>query len=250
MIAVAFGLFGTLLTDADRLVPATRAVALREAQRFDLTIDVAAIEDAPRARTHAALAERVHALLQGRTALVALEAQIRTEEASRVGESDILAAARQTVAQLSSLNIARAILTNGAGAIARRAASLIGFDGPVLVGEDIGVRKLDRAAFTSLVEVFSLPPERIWYVTGKPSELHAAQSFGFRTVALCALDCGTNADDQNAVADNRIAQLDELLPLLAEPYTRALLGMRYVMQSTLAWRDGHFVPGVCYELDE
>ena len=250
MIGVAFGLFGTLVTDADRLVPAARAVALREARRLDVNIDAAAIEAEESAWTHAALAERVHALLDERAVLVALEAQIRVEEASRIGESDILPTAPRTVAQLSSLNIAHAVLTNGAGAVARRAASLVGFDGPVLVGEDIGARKPHRAAFTFLADTLSLPPERIWYVTSKPAELQAARKFGFRTVALNALNRDANADAQNAFADDRIARLDELLPLLAEPYTRSLLGMRYVMQSTLAWRDGYFVPGVCYELDE
>jgi putative hydrolase of the HAD superfamily len=61
-----------------------------------------------------------------------------------------------------------AILSNGWNPLQQRKADHIGFDGPVFVSDDIGVRKPSVHAFNVLRDAFGLPAERIWYVGDDP----------------------------------------------------------------------------------
>ncbi len=61
-----------------------------------------------------------------------------------------------------------AILSNGWNPLQQRKADRIGFDGPVFVSDDIGVRKPSVHAFNVLRDYFDLPAERIWYVGDDP----------------------------------------------------------------------------------
>ena len=75
----------------------------------------------------------------------------------------------------------------------------------------------------------------------------AAQA-GLRTVWLRS--AGTAYPPNLAAPDHAIERIEEVLAILSEPYTRSLLGLRYVLHNALAWRLGHFVPGVEYGLND
>ena len=71
---------------------------------------------------------------------------------------------RELLAALRAHGIATAILTNGWSPLQQRKAALIGFDGPVIVSDDIGVRKPEPPAFDALARTLDVPRERIWFV--------------------------------------------------------------------------------------
>jgi HAD superfamily hydrolase (TIGR01509 family) len=61
-----------------------------------------------------------------------------------------------------------AILSNGWSPLQEVKARLVGFEGPVLVSDRLGVRKPDRTAFMRLQHVLGAAPERIAYVGDDP----------------------------------------------------------------------------------
>jgi FMN phosphatase YigB (HAD superfamily) len=109
-----------------------------------------------------------------------------------------------------------AILSNGWTALQRRKAELIGFDGPVLVSEELEVRKPARAAFAHLQRTLNAPLALIAYVGDDPiADMCGALSAGMRAVWLDAEGRGYPQDV--AAPDARIATLAEFLPFVPGP---------------------------------
>lgn len=142
--------------------------------------------------------------------------------------------------QLQSLAVPAAILTNGLSTAEQAKAHVLGFTGEVVVSEDTGVKTPDIRAFGALLDVLRLPAECVWYLSSdfehdvRPS----------RTAGLHGVWLNPNGGPGSA------RSFDEFLDLVKEPYTRSLLGLRYILHNALAWRPGHFVPGEEYGLGE
>jgi FMN phosphatase YigB (HAD superfamily) len=156
---------------------------------------------------------------------------------------------RLTLERIASLGVPSAILCNGWGRIAQAKAFSAGFAGPVLVSEEIGAAKPAPAAFDALVADVRLPADRVWYVGTDPRrDVDAARAAGM--LAIWLNPSGASYPLGLAAPASTIRRLDEILPPLCEEYTRSLLGLRYLLHSALAWREGHFVPGVEYGLND
>lgn len=74
----------------------------------------------------------------------------------------------ELLGQLNRMEIPYAVLTNGWNPLQQRKADAIGFDRPVLVSDDLGVRKPEAAAFEKLAEVLQVPPSAVCYVGDDP----------------------------------------------------------------------------------
>jgi phosphoglycolate phosphatase-like HAD superfamily hydrolase len=156
---------------------------------------------------------------------------------------------RLTLERVASLRVPSAILCNGWGRIAQTKAASAGYTGPVLVSEEVAAAKPARAAFEALIAEIRLPADRIWYIGTDPRrDIDAAVRAGLRAFWLNRP--GEPYPVGIAVPFGTIHRLDQILPELCEEYTRSLLGLRYVLHSALAWREGHFVPGVEYGLND
>ncbi len=91
--------------------------------------------------------------------------------------------AHAMLAALDEMDVPYAILTNGWSPLQEEKARFFGFRGPVYVSERIGARKPTREAFDALVNLFELPPERIWYVGDDPrSDCAGATAAGLVSV--------------------------------------------------------------------
>jgi FMN phosphatase YigB (HAD superfamily) len=147
--------------------------------------------------------------------------------------------------QLEALAIPHAILTNGWIALTRAKAEAVGFSGTVLVSDaPRGVSKPQETAFAALAAVLGLPPDRIWYVGTDPRvDMAAAQKAGFNAVWLCPDEHGAPFPPDLPPPAHIIRRLDELLEILREPYTRSLLGLRYILHNVLEWPPGSFAAG-------
>jgi HAD superfamily hydrolase (TIGR01509 family) len=75
-----------------------------------------------------------------------------------------LPGAQELLRRLDSVAIPYAILTNGWNPLQQCKADLIGFGGPVLVSDDLGVRKPSVQAFDALRQRLGEPADAIWYV--------------------------------------------------------------------------------------
>jgi 5'-nucleotidase len=75
--------------------------------------------------------------------------------------------ARETLAALRGRAIPTAILTNGWSPLQqKKIARALGDDAPqlILVSDELGAVKPERAAFDALVDALCVPRERVWYV--------------------------------------------------------------------------------------
>jgi HAD superfamily hydrolase (TIGR01509 family) len=178
-------------------------------------------------------------------ALAARYRQIAGQIAAEIVEP--LPGAERTLRELQALSVPLAILANGLSSSERRKAQAVGFAGELVVSEDTGVKKPDPRAFAALVEALGFPAECIWYL-GSDFELDIkpALAAGLNVVWLAQEQRDTISELEHT--PHVIHQTDELLELIKEPYTRSMLGLRYIMHDALAWRPGHFVPGEEYGL--
>ena len=80
----------------------------------------------------------------------------------------ILPGVRELLSRLDAAMVPYAILTNGWNPLQQRKADHIGFHRPVLVSEDLGVRKPQREAFWALAKLFAADPPAIVYVGDDP----------------------------------------------------------------------------------
>jgi hypothetical protein len=139
------------------------------------------------------------------------------------------------------MQIPRVLVSTSWSGIAERKAAALEFDGLLLLAEEFAADPASPHGMARIALELRLPADRIWFVA---SDLRAlvipAQAAGMHGVWLNRtgriLPAGTLAPEAT------IASFDELLPLLAEPYTRGLLALRYIMRSVLEWRPGHFIP--------
>jgi len=80
-----------------------------------------------------------------------------------------LPGAPELLARLDAATIPYAILTNGWNPLQQCKAELIGFQKPVFVSDDLGVRKPNVHAFNVLIDEFGLPAAQVWYVGDDPN---------------------------------------------------------------------------------
>lgn len=80
----------------------------------------------------------------------------------------ILPGVRELLSRLDAAMVPYAILTNGWNPLQQRKADHIGFHRPVLVSEDLGVRKPEREAFFALAKLLDAGPPAIVYVGDDP----------------------------------------------------------------------------------
>jgi HAD superfamily hydrolase (TIGR01509 family) len=91
--------------------------------------------------------------------------------------------AQELLSRLDADAIPYAALTNGWNPLQQRKAELIGFTKPVLVSDDLGVRKPTVQAFSALRDVLPMPAEAIWYVGDDPkSDILGALGAGMRAI--------------------------------------------------------------------
>lgn len=74
----------------------------------------------------------------------------------------------ELLARLEAAGVPTAILTNGWNPLQQKKADLIGYRGPVIVSDDLGIRKPDGRAFGVLSAALETPPEHIIYVGDTP----------------------------------------------------------------------------------
>lgn len=252
MFAVAFALNGTLVrASALERTAFSRLCEEVASDRGAGPLDSARIERAFERSKDAltdggpALNECIVATVLGATGVEgkvkALSARYR-QIAGRVAAETTqpLPGAVEMLQQLQSLSVPSAILTNGLSSAERAKAQALGFEGPVVVSEDTGIKKPDIRAFGELLVATGLPAECVWYLGADfEQDIRPARTVGMHGVWL-------TADN----ADGSVRSYGEFLELIKEPYTRSLLGLRYIMHNALAWRPGHFVPGEEYGLGE
>ena len=84
---------------------------------------------------------------------------------------------------LRERNVPHAILTNGWNPLQQRKANAVGFRGPVLVSEDLGVRKPDPDAFRALAATLETDVGQIAYVGDDPRvDIAGALAAGLQAV--------------------------------------------------------------------
>ncbi len=94
-----------------------------------------------------------------------------------------LPGAETMLAMLDSLGVRYALLTNGWSPLQEEKARLIGFHGPVLVSERIGVRKPSRDAFALLAKQLGVESSSVWYLGDEPAiDCEGARSAGMTDV--------------------------------------------------------------------
>ncbi len=125
--------------------------------------------------------------------------------------------AARVLTELRRLAIPHAMVGAAPLEVARCRAEWIGFEGPVLAASD------------ELARTLSLPLERIYFVGADPlRDVEPAREAGMQTVWLGR---GASYPPGLPAPAFVIASIGELLDLLRGPYTRSLLGLRYVLNS-------------------
>ncbi len=205
MIGVAFALEGTLV----RTPPDFEADVL-EAVRAQTGADGAKIVAALDAR-EPTTEQRNYAAAFRQTAARLIPRRISLQPGAR----DLLAV-------LHELSMPTAIFGNGYSESVYAACETLGFRGTVLPGEDFKAALPSPGAFGAIATALRLPSDRIWFVTRDRVEFHTARAFGFETIFIASDD-----------------DLAGVLDVLREPYTEALLVLRYTMRTALEWRPGH-----------
>lgn len=121
--------------------------------------------------------------------------------------------AAELLGGLRDRGIPVAILTNGWAPLQQRKAERVGFDGPVLVSEQLGVQKPHPAAFAQLARTLGVPPPEIAFVGDTPaSDVQGAIAGGMLGVWLDAE--GVSYPDAGPRPSLTIAALNDLLKFL------------------------------------
>ena len=108
-----------------------------------------------------------------------------SEETIALAPSHIeaITGARELLARLAAAGVPTAILTNGWNPLQQRKADLIGYEGAVIVSDDIEIRKPDGRAFDILAAALELPPSQIIYVGDSPeADIVGALNAGMQAV--------------------------------------------------------------------
>ncbi|MBV9102778.1 MAG: HAD family hydrolase [Candidatus Eremiobacteraeota bacterium] len=140
------------------------------------------------------------------------------ERAPRYVEA--LPSARDIAVTLQARGLPVAILSNGWSPLQELKAKLIGFPGPVLVSEVIGIRKPNVEAFRSLERVLGVPAARAAYVGDEPEiDVAGALRAGMKAVWF---DWEGKTYPQHVVPPTlRISSLVELAQALPGPVSGA-----------------------------
>jgi HAD superfamily hydrolase (TIGR01509 family) len=249
VFAVGYALDGILVTAPDvertafrRLCAEVSADASLDAEAVERAFDAyaAPLTDGA-AGLNAAIADAVQAATKHRGREVTLAAryrQIARQTAAEIARP--MPDAKRVVDELRSVGVMQGILANGLRASTVGKATAIGFDGKIVASEDVGFKKPNPQAFGALIDALALPPQCIWYLASDfETDIEPARAAGLNAVWLT---------DDKAASPPAIRRIEEFLDVVQEPYTRSLLGLRYIMHNTLQWRPGHFVPGEEYGL--
>ncbi len=223
-IAIGFDLDRTLVVDnkLERTVGLEMAESLAVARglRFDRERALAEFDKAVAASRNAGLP--IETALEGVFLELAGAGLENTVETGRFREAVIerapefvkaLPGAQAMLDELEAMGVRYAILTNGWSPFQEEKARLIGFRGPVLVSERIGVRKPSPEAFVLLARQLDVAPSNLWYVGDDP-EIDCAGARAARAAAVWI-----NWEDRPYPAgleppDHMIASLSELSPLV------------------------------------
>lgn len=177
---------------------------------------------------------------------IEIEAHFRMAGAQAVAEhftpfADVVPFVRE----LAALGIPRVLLSTSWSGIAERKAAAIGFDGPLLLAEDFAAEPASPQGLARVAVELRLPADRIWFVASDlRANVRPAQAAGMHAIWIDRSSGRASPGETaagNVVPQTTIASFDELLPLLAEPYTRGLLALRYIMRSALQFRPGHSI---------
>jgi FMN phosphatase YigB (HAD superfamily) len=252
MIGVAFALHETFgRASGTERIAFERALYQFAGQR-GLNLDSMAVERIARiddaALTSAAALAQAFPIAFAPTLLraadaIRLEALFRMAAASAVAERfvpfDDVAPALCTIAEL---NVPRVALSGGWPTIDQRKADLVGFDGPIVFAQDLGVAASTPAAFARVADALKLPADRIWFVASDArGEILPAAAAGLRTIWVNR--DGAEFPAGRAAPDATVVSFAQLFDVLSEPYTRGLLALRHILRTALDWRPGHFIPG-------
>jgi phosphoglycolate phosphatase-like HAD superfamily hydrolase len=136
---------------------------------------------------------------------------------------------------IESLRVPHAVVLAERQPTATHLADAVFFKGDVLVGDGMQHRAPTTTTFRQIVAHFRLPPERIWFVTGRDAaDAAAAAAFGFEVVYLRQPDDAPAAEPSGDVLI--VDELEDLLVVLGPAYTRSALNMRYLMRGLLGAR--------------
>ena len=153
----------------------------------------------------------------------------------------------RTLRELEHLAIPHAMLTAGWSKLRQRKADIVGFTGAILAPLDAGANegsKLLRELNTAL----AVPLDRIFFVGADlQRDIEPAQRAGMQAVWLRN---GRDDSSGRPAAPYQIDSLEDILEILREPYTRSLLGLRYILHDVAGWRPGKFMRGSEYGLGE
>jgi putative hydrolase of the HAD superfamily len=126
---------------------------------------------------------------------------------------------RALLQMLRRSGVRTAILTNGWSPLQEHKAARVGFEGPVVVSERIGVQKPDPKAFKALVDALGVPLENAWFVGDNPqTDVAGSIAAGLRGIWLDAESVSYPSD--LPAASQVIHSLDELMDLLPGATTR------------------------------
>jgi FMN phosphatase YigB (HAD superfamily) len=251
MIGVAFALHETFgMANGTERIAFERAV-YQFARRRGVDIDLAAVERIARidgaalaspARLAEAFSTALGPTLLRATDAIRLEALFRMTAASAVVErfvpfDDVAPALRK----IAEMQVPRVALSGGWPTIDQRKADRVGFDGPIVFAQDLGVAARTPAAFAAVADALQLPADRIWFVASDAqSEILPAAAAGLRTIWVNRN--GAEFPPGRTAPDATIGSFAELFDVLREPYTRGLLALRHILRTALEWRPGHFIP--------
>jgi hypothetical protein len=173
-------------------------------------------------RAGTALHDELEALGEVKLSAAATDARFRQIASKLAAECvSLRPGAARTLDEVRHLGLPIAILARGLDGVEQSKARVMSYDGAIVVSEEVGGTS-DDALFAAVARALGLPVEMIWYATADASEADAACRFGFNVVPIAET-------------------VDEVLDAIREPYTRALLGLRYIMRTALEWRPGHVV---------
>lgn len=121
--------------------------------------------------------------------------------------------AAELLAGLRERGVPVAILTNGWAPLQQRKAERVGFGGPVLVSEELGVQKPHPASFAALARTLGVPPANIAFVGDTPaSDVQGAIAAGMTGIWLDAE--GVSYPDAGPRPSLTIRALNDLLKFL------------------------------------
>lgn len=142
-----------------------------------------------------------------------------------------------TLADLARMNVPLAALGDDWPSIDERKAAAVGFPGVIIHPTDLARDPGALPVFEEVARRLRLPPENIWFVgTDLDRDIASAAAAGMRTIWID--DGGSHAPRLTELPDATVGSFGAIRDVLAEPYTRGLLALRYIMRTSLDWRPG------------